>query len=442
MLLSQKAKVFLLVFGDLALFYVSLFLALTLRYQEIMNRSIWHQHQAPFFYIHLIWLLVFYIGGMYDVKIFSSYKKMLECILKTVAVSSVVAVFIFYTVPIFDITPKTNLFIDIAILVLLLILWRRLFWFLTKKVSKIKTLLVGKSLEIKNFFELLKNNPQLGYEANVILSEVKPTLLDLIKKHNIQVIIASKNILHEKKAAKRFYEALPLGVSIADFPTFYESLVEKVPLSVINEEWFLENLMEINKKTFEKIKRVLDIVGVILLGIPALALLPLIALLSKIESSDNILVRQKRVGKNGKIFTLIKFRSMYHAAEADGRARWAAEKDPRVTKVGGFLRKTRLDELPQLWNVLKGEMSFIGPRPERPEFVEKLEEKIPHYAMRHLVKPGLSGWAQIKFPYGASIEDAMKKLQYDLYYIKNRSIILDLAIAAKTLATMISRAGR
>jgi len=145
--------------------------------------------------------------------------------------------------------------------------------------------------------------------------------------------------------------------------------------------------------------------------------------------------------KNGKIFELFKFRTMIKDAEKN-KAQWASENDNRITKIGKILRKTRLDELPQIWNVLKGDLSFIGPRPERPEFVEMLKKEIPHYAMRHLVKPGLSGWAQIKYPYAASVKDAEEKLQYDLYYIKNRSMVLDLAITAKTIATIVSRQGR
>jgi lipopolysaccharide/colanic/teichoic acid biosynthesis glycosyltransferase len=296
---------------------------------------------------------------------------------------------------------------------------------------------------VKNFAVMLKENPQHGYEPLLLkLPSQEQNLVEIIKKHNIQLVVSPRNIMQSKETTKELYKTLSFGISIIDFASFYESLAEKIPLSMINEEWFLENLMEINKKAFEKFKRVFDILGSIMLGIPTLIMFPFVALFSKIESSDKILVRQNRVGKNGKIFTLVKFRSMYHASETDGKAKWAEEKDPRVTRVGGFLRKTRLDELPQLWNVLKGEMSFIGPRPERPEFVKRLEKEIPHYTIRHLVKPGLSGWAQIKFSYGASVEDAMEKLQYELYYIKNRSIILDLAVTAKTIATMISHAGR
>jgi exopolysaccharide biosynthesis polyprenyl glycosylphosphotransferase len=321
-------------------------------------------------------------------------------------------------------------------------LWRRFFWLFISRVSKIKVLFFGTSKEVENLAAYLNKNVQLGYEPTIILANINHNFIDLIKKNKIQLIVASRNIMEDENAAKRFYEALPLGVSIVDFPTFYENVAEKIPISVINESWFLVNLVEINKQLFESIKRIFDVALSIILGIPALILFPLVAAFSKIESRDKILVRQMRIGKNGKPFILIKFRSMYHTSEIDGKAKWADEKDERITKVGKILRKTRLDELPQIWNVLKGEMSFIGPRPERSEFVAELQEKIPHYAMRHLIKPGLTGWAQIKFPYGASVEDAMEKLQYDLYYIKNRSFVLDLAIIARTIKTIISREGR
>jgi lipopolysaccharide/colanic/teichoic acid biosynthesis glycosyltransferase len=248
--------------------------------------------------------------------------------------------------------------------------------------------------------------------------------------------------MSNEKIAKKLYQTIPLGANIVDFESFYESIVEKVPVYLINETWFLENIRDINKKNIDILKRIFDIIFSVILGIPTLLLAPLIFLLSKIESNDRLIVRQERVGKNGKIFMLLKFRSMYSATEKDGKAKWADKNDSRITKFGNIIRKTRIDELPQVWNIFKGEMSFVGPRPERPEFVSQLEKQIPHYAMRHLVKPGLSGWAQIKFSYGASVEDAMEKLQHDLYYIKNRSLVLELAIAVKTIKTILAREGR
>jgi len=355
---------------------------------------------------------------------------------------AVLAALIFYLLPGAGIAPKTILFIDIIILAPLLILWRKTFWSLAKKGSKTKTLFFGNSKEVEETVTHLKENAQIGYEPTIVLSGVDKNLPDLIKQYGIQLIVASENIMRSPEGAKMFYEqALPLGVSIMGFPDFYEIIFGKIPLSMVNEIWFLENLREINKKSFEMMKRMFDVTGAALLGLPTLFLIPFAALAIKINSNGPVFYKHERVGKNGKIFKIIKFRSMIKDAEKNG-AVWAATKDKRITKVGSILRKTRIDELPQLWNILKGELSFVGPRPERPEFVKTLEEKIPHYSIRHLVKPGASGWAQINYPYGASVEDAIKKLQYDLYYIKNRSVTLDLSIFLKTTMVMLRSAGR
>jgi exopolysaccharide biosynthesis polyprenyl glycosylphosphotransferase len=163
----------------------------------------------------------------------------------------------------------------------------------------------------------------------------------------------------------------------------------------------------------------------------------LTAILIKLDSKGDIFYRQERVGKNGRLFHVIKFRSMKTDAEADGKPVWALKEDDRVTRVGRVIRKLRIDEIPQFWNILKGEMSFVGPRPERPHFVSQLSEEIPFYEYRHLVAPGLTGWAQIKYPYGASVEDARQKLQFDLYYIKNQTIVLDLIIFFETIKIII-----
>jgi exopolysaccharide biosynthesis polyprenyl glycosylphosphotransferase len=176
----------------------------------------------------------------------------------------------------------------------------------------------------------------------------------------------------------------------------------------------------------------------VLLAVPVMLL---VALAIKCTSRGPVLYHQRRVGQHGRVFTVHKFRSMYADAEKGTGAVWARNDDERVTSVGRFLRRTRIDELPQLWNVLKGDMSLVGPRPERPEFVSSLTREIPFYGQRHVVRPGLTGWAQVRYTYGASVEDAMEKLQYDLFYIKNRSIALDLFIAAKTVKTVVMQRG-
>lgn len=455
MFFSKKFQILVLLLIDLFLFYGALILTLIIRYSlefptssglQLSFVQSWDIHKGPFFYVYILWIVIFYINGLYDIRGFSSPKILLSRVLQTMAITIPLSALIFYLIPSFEITPKTNLLIDAAFVTILLMLWRRFFWLFISRASKIKILFFGSSKEVENLADYLNKNVQMGYKPAVILSSVDHNLIELIKKHNIQLIVASKNIMENENAIRRFYEALPLGVSIIDFPGFYEIVMEKIPVSVINESWFLVNLVEINKQVFEFFRRIFDIIFSVILGIPTLFFLPVISILIKLESHGPVLIQQKRVGRNGRIFNIIKFRSMY-ALSSDGSAekngaQWAGSCDSRITKIGRVLRQMRIDELPQLWNVLRGDMSFIGPRPERPEFVEELQKQIPHYAMRHLVKPGLSGWAQIRFQYGASVEDAMEKLQYDLYYIKNRSFVLDGAIALRTLATMLRRSGR
>lgn len=450
MILSKRLQNTILVLGDLSIFYLSLLLTLFIRYSlkfpfdpnlHTSFAEVWNIHKWPFFYVHIIWIVIFYINGLYDIKSFPSPKKVLSKILEAMAIGGLLATLLFYLIPFFEITPKTNMFLDVFLATALLMPWRRFFWLYLSKSSKIKILFFGASKEVEELLNHIKINTQLGYEPAVVLAKVDHNLISLIREHNIQLIVASKNIMENETSVQRLYESLPLGVSVVDFPGFYEAVVEKIPVSSIGESWFLVNLVEIRKQVFELGKRAFDIVFSVLLGIISVIIAPVIILAVKIESKGPVFYRQKRTGKNEKVFEIVKFRSMIDNAEKNG-AQWADEEDERITKIGRILRKTRLDELPQLWNVLKGDMSFIGPRPERPEFVQELQKQIPHYAMRHLIKPGLSGWAQIKFPYGASVEDSMEKLQYDLYYIKNRSLILDLAIALRTLAIIISHQGR
>jgi len=227
------------------------------------------------------------------------------------------------------------------------------------------------------------------------------------------------------------------GIEIVDAPSFYEEVMGKMLIENITPGWFIfADGFKLNRSV-KLIKRAIDIVlasSGLLLSFP---LFPLIAVLVKIDSSGPVFYRQMRVGEGGKNFWLIKFRTMRQDAESNTGAVWAQKNDSRITKVGSILRKTRLDELPQFFNVLTGEMSFIGPRPERPEFVEKLTKIIPYYANRHFVKPGITGWAQTQYRYGASREDSLEKLRYDLYYIKNLNLLLDMAILLDTIKVVL-----
>lgn len=417
----------MLFLGDVALLYGSLYLTLMIRYGSFPSQVLWQNHNLPFLFVNLILVIIFYIAGLYDVEK-SVHPAKIFYIIKTMAFGAGIAVLMFYFIPAFGITPKTNLFIDAIIASIFLWLWRVVYQKRITKGSKIKIFFFNYSDEISAFAKFIVANPQLGYKmANDAASA------DMI-------IIPGKEKISEE-SAKILYDMVIRGKTVTEFYRFYESTTGKIPVPLIGETWFLENVIELDKVKFEQIKRFMDVILAVLLFIPFALLAPFAALAIKLTSRGNIFYKQKRTGKNGKVFEIIKFRSMARDAEKDG-AKWAQIRDKRVTAVGKFLRKTRLDELPQILSILKGDLSFVGPRPERPEFVSELSQRIPYYPMRHIVKPGLSGWAQINFPYGSSVEDSMQKLQYDLYYIKNRSLILEAIIILKTIMTVLRIEGR
>lgn len=416
-----------IIITDFLLLYATLFFTLFFRYGSFPSKNTLNIHLLPFSIIYIIWVLIFYIAGLYDIEKFISPLSLRNCITKTMATASVIAIFIFYFIPFFKITPKTNLFLNALLAFLVVWLWRKILLNAAIKSSKTTIFFWGKSFEIEDFKKFINNQPQLGYKTTNDIATA-------------DIIIISEEAKQNQEFVHSLYEMILLGKTVLDFNKFYETLTGKIPVSLISKVWFLENLAEIDKKMFEKFKRIIDIILSVFLSVFFFVICPFIALAIKIDSRGPVFYKQKRVGKNGKIFKIIKFRSMIINAEKNG-AQWAEKKDERITWVGNIMRKTRLDEFPQIWNVFKGDLSFAGPRPERPEFVKELIKQIPHYSMRQLVKPGLSGWAQINFPYGASIEDAIEKLQYDLFYIKNRTILMDISIMLKTTLVILSRKG-
>jgi sugar transferase (PEP-CTERM system associated) len=232
------------------------------------------------------------------------------------------------------------------------------------------------------------------------------------------------------------------GIEVMDAPSFYEVATQKLLIENITPSWFIfSNGFKVTW-LLRLCKRVLDIIASLAALFCFLPIVPFIVVAIKLDSPGPILFRQTRIGQGDNHFTLMKFRSMRQDAEVKTGAVWSQHNDPRITKVGNFLRRTRLDEIPQLINILKGDMSLVGPRPERPEFVSELKKRIPYYSERHYVKPGLTGWAQVRYPYGSSVEDAIEKLRYDLYYIKNISVMLDLYIIIKTFGVVLLGKGR
>jgi sugar transferase (PEP-CTERM system associated) len=268
-------------------------------------------------------------------------------------------------------------------------------------------------------------------------------LSDLVKRESVdEIIVAEREQRGGTLPMDQLLSCRVRGTPVLDLAGYFERASSEVRLEGLKASWLIYGEGFVQGRVRRSAKRVFDILvsGVLLLA--ALPLMLLAAVLVRLDSRGPIFYRQERVGLGGRTFTCVKFRSMRVDAEGDGVARWATQGDSRITRVGRFLRKTRIDELPQLWSVLHGEMSMVGPRPERPEFVALLREQIPFYDVRHSVKPGLTGWAQVRFAYGASVEDAKRKHQFDLYYVKNNSLLLDTLVLVETVSVVLFREGQ
>jgi exopolysaccharide biosynthesis polyprenyl glycosylphosphotransferase len=448
----------LLFVGDVIILYISLALTVWIRYSQNFSNS-FDLHLLPFSIIFVIWLVVFYITNLYEISASKNGPIFYSDFLRSIIVSLLISVFFFYSLPIYGITPKTNLLIFSAIFFALGFCARYGFNNIFQRSFKKEILIIGLNQHSLDLARFIKANPQLGYSLRhvVDLSSISDqieeefkefgiikgidSLKDSIAREKIDAIVISPEIYHIPKIIDLFYRALEKRVNFYDLSSFYERVTGKVALGAINQVWFLDNLSEGSKRGYEVAKRIIDLILAILFGGVSVVIYPIIFLGVKINSPGPIFYKQKRVGQHGRIFEMIKFRTMNVNAETNG-AVWAQEDDPRVTGIGKLMRQTRIDELPQVWNILRGEMSFVGPRAERPEFHKQLQDEVPFFEERYLIKPGLTGWAQINYRYGASALDAAEKLKFDLYYIKNRSLLLDLGIILKTARIAFQQAGR
>ncbi|BCX15948.1 MAG: glycosyl transferase [Candidatus Parcubacteria bacterium] len=434
----NKIKQVLLLAGDIVGLYLSLALTLLVRYGKI-TPQLKEAHLWPFSVAFLFWIAVFYIVGLYEIRFLKRGYLLVENLAAGVLTSLVASLALFYLVPSFVISPKRNLVIFSFFFFIFSLLWR---WFFEKNLvtHQKNLLLVGQSQENNELADYFKKYPQVGYRLAFYLREKKlpssEKIREIINQYQIQAIIIAPP-KGGRKILRILLSQISQGIEIEDSLSACEKFLFKIPLEKIEELW-LASILSQDKSAYEATKRPLEFLAAFVLLVFLFPLFVLIALAIKLDSKGPVIYQQKRVGKNNQIFTLYKFRTMIKEAEKFG-PQWAKENDPRITRVGKILRVSHLDELPQLINILKGELSFVGPRPERPEFVEKLKEKIPYYQLRHLVKPGVTGWAQVNYRYASSLKDTQEKLRYDFFYIKNRSFVLDFLIILKTLKLIFSK---
>ncbi len=350
-----------------------------------------------------------------------------------------------------DLLWRSTLLYTMGLAILVLVADRLLLnSFLGSSAFRRRVMVLGASDRAQRLREL-GDKPETGFAivAYISMSDNGRVVEEAIPRaaiHDLGRFVENLGVSEVVLALQERRNALPLkdllriktkGVHVNDFSSFIERETGRVDLDTINPSWLIFSDGFSSSRMFSSaVKRIFDITASLLLLVLTLPIIVLFALLVKLDSKGPAFFRQTRVGLYGEPFTLIKLRSMRTDAEKDG-AKWAEENDPRITRLGRFIRKVRIDELPQTWSVLKGQMSFVGPRPEVPTFVESLEEEIPFYGERHMVKPGITGWAQINYPYGASVEDSRCKLEYDLYYAKNYTPFLDFVILLQTLRVIL-----
>jgi exopolysaccharide biosynthesis polyprenyl glycosylphosphotransferase len=444
---SYRAVLFI---GDIVIFFLSLWLTLLIRYQTIPSAGLWASHIVPFSILFVVCLLVFYIAGLYEKGIIILRNRLPNTIFKAQIANSILAVLFFYFIPYFEITPKTTLFLYLIISFLLLLVWRLYGGSLFGRGRRQKAMLIASGSEMKELQDEVNSHDRYILEFvlsvdldSVDILDLKREIVGRIEQDEIEIVAVDFKSVNADPILPLLYSLLFSNVIFMDMHKIYEDVFDRIPLSLISYRWFLENISLIPKLTYDLLKRVMDIVISVPLGIISLVLYPFVYVAVKCTDGGPLFFFQERVGKNGIPIRILKFRTMTTADEGEydekGKSRNV------VTAFGQFLRTSRIDELPQLWNVVKGDLSLIGPRPELPSLVEKYEKEIPYYGIRHLIKPGLSGWAQLYHDnhphHGVAVAATKEKLSYDLFYIKNRSLILDVTIALKTINKLISRSG-
>lgn len=442
-----KKEATILFIGDIFFFTSSLWFSLYIRFTEIPSREKFYEHLVPFSILFAIWILVYFIAGLYEKHTLILKSKLPSIIFNAQVVNSIFAILFFYSVTAFGIAPKTILFIYLIISFVSILFWRLYGGSLLGTKDKQPALLIGAGAEMKELLAEVNGNDRYDLKFvssidlhNIDSIDIQEDIVKTVYTNNIKTIAI--DFSHEKVSTvlPHLYNLIFSKVRFIDSHRIYEDIFDRIPLSLVNYSWFLENISVSPNYTYDFLKRVMDLLVAFILGVISLIFYPFVYIAIKLDDGGAIFISQDRVGKDGKSIKLHKFRSMSRN-EVDLNS----DRENRVTKIGNFLRKTRIDELPQLWNVLAGDISLIGPRPELPTGVAIYDKEVPYYNIRHLIKPGLSGWAQThqeNHPHhGPEVNLTKEKLTYDIYYIKNRSFWLDIKIALKTIKSLLSRSG-
>lgn len=437
----------ILVFGEVVAVGVSFALAVLISFGG--DSKIVLAEQQGLLKILMVAILAFLCAHyleLHDLRRINSRDEIESRILMLIGILSFVLASVSYVFPRFTVGRYVFL-IGLGILAVAWVLWRRIYLrLISVRRLREKVYLFGSGERTEQIREAIESRSELGIDLVSIQYNnsqsfdcecLAKNLRELTERRAVDRVIVA---LADRRSVMPVNELLNmrlLGIRVEDGMSFLEKITGKIEVDALHPSWMIfgDGFRLTDRQWF--IRRILSTLLALVLSIITLPLLPFIVLLIKLTSRGPVLYRQERVGLRGKNFECLKFRTMRSDAEADSGPTWASDEDPRITSVGKFLRRSRLDEIPQIWNVLRGDMAFVGPRPERPEFVSKLNQEIPYYNVRHAVRPGITGWAQINYGYGSSVEEAKEKLRFDLYYIRNISVMLDLLIVFYTLRAVI-----
>jgi len=436
--------------------------AITLAAYVRLNEEAWLELTAESLLIRatlvaVVCQMCLYYADLYDLRLVADRRELIVRLLRALGSASFILATLYYWAP--SLVIGRGVFaIGAAFTIAVVVGWRLAFERLTKRLKpRERLLMVGTGPASVALARELYERSELGVEivgfidpdpAKIGTPVLNPGVIgaiddipSVVTTLGVDRVVVSLSDARGRLPMDKLLDLKLAGTSFDHIATVYEDYTGKIALDNLRPSWFIFS-EGFRTSNFQRvIKRACDVIFSLLGLLLAAPIMAVTAAAIKLTSPGPALYRQQRVGLQSRPFTIVKFRSMRTDAEAQTGAVWARENDDRVTKVGRFLRRSRIDELPQLWNVLRGEMSFVGPRPERPEFVQNLIEHIPFYGQRHVIKPGLTGWAQIRYPYGASVADALEKLQYDLFYVKHLSFALDVYIVLETVKTVLLRRG-
>lgn len=429
-------RFWLLVVPALVCFYLGLWLTILIWYPSGLSQPEWREHLFNFSIIYAFWVLVLFIYTLFDLATFRSSLTAIARLLGAMLTCGVIAVAYFYFQPELILTPRRFLLVHLLITTLGLAVWYSLIQYLLPKLWS-KNLYLHPIIYEQNLHSSIETyvqqNPTIGWRfAGKYSLPVESSLLSKA------TIILPVNTILEPTELKNLFEHKRLGAEFLEYHKFIELTQRMVPLEKVSEIWFLRSVSYAPRRLNDAVKRLVDVLIGAIGSLVFVLLLPLLAIAVKLDSLGPVFFKQQRVGQGGKPFWVYKLRTMTSGTATDI---WTEDKDKRITRVGAILRRLRLDELPQFWNILIGNMSLVGPRPEQVAIVEQLKELIPYYNERHVVKPGLTGWSQLHV-YANSVEGTRLKLQYDFYYIKHRSIWLDLEIILRTIFHIVSLQGK